>query len=80
MLTATVKDFKNGKKYLCKDFYIDCNIYGIYGNKSQWEIRREHDGSFVANGYENTRSSALKLLSHAVKSSQTFSNALSLLF
>ena len=60
MWTSIVKDFKNGKKYLCKDFYIDCNIYGIYGNKYQWEIRKELDDSFVASGYTNTRSSALK--------------------
>ena len=61
MTSRNVSDFKNGKKYLCKDFYISCGVYGIYGNKYQWELYREHDDSYVYSGYENTRSSALKV-------------------
>ena len=60
MITRHVKHFKASKKYLCKDFYISANVYGIYGNKYEWEVRREMDDVRVGNGYSTSRSSALK--------------------
>ena len=61
MNTSTVQDFKNGQKYLCKDFYISCNVYGINSNSYYWEIRKEHNNAYVASGYELSRSVALKI-------------------
>lgn len=60
MTTTTVQDFKNGQKYLCKDFYISCNVDGINGNNYYWEIRKEHNNAYVASGYKRSRSGALK--------------------
>jgi len=61
MITSTVQDFKNGQKYLCKDFYISCNVYGINSNSYYWEIRKEHNNDYVASGYKSSRSVALKV-------------------
>ena len=61
MVTTTVQDFKNGQKYLCKDFDISCNVYGINSNSYYWEIRKEHNNAYVASGYKSSRSSALKV-------------------
>ena len=60
MITTTIQDFKNGQKYLCKDFYISCNAEGIYGNQYYLEVNREYNDSYVTSGYEKSRSSALK--------------------